>query len=57
MNKILPIIWSDNYISLLPDEKKEIEATYNFKNKNPKLNVIGWNLKKLLRLKTKAVAA
>jgi len=44
-DKILPIIWSDNYISLLPNEKKEVEATYNFKNENPKLNVIGWNLK------------
>ena len=43
--KILPIIWSDNYISLLPDEKKEIEGTYNSKNKIPKLNIIGWNLK------------
>ena len=43
--KILPIIWSDNYISLLPNEKKEIEATYSSKNGKDKLVADGWNLK------------
>jgi len=44
-DKILPIIWSDNYISVLPNEKKDVEATYDYKNKSPKLNAVGWNLK------------
>jgi exo-1,4-beta-D-glucosaminidase len=27
-NEILPVIWEDNYISLLPGEKREVTATY-----------------------------
>ena len=26
--EILPVVWQDNYISLLPGEKREIRATY-----------------------------
>src|SRR5208282_2615409 len=26
--EILPVVWQDNYISLLPGEKREITATY-----------------------------
>ena len=26
--EILPVIWQDNYISLLPGEKREVTATY-----------------------------
>ena len=26
--EILPVIWQDNYISLLPGEKREVSATY-----------------------------
>jgi hypothetical protein len=25
---ILPVLWEDNYVSLLPGEKREIMATY-----------------------------
>ncbi len=26
--EILPVVWEDNYISLLPGEKREVTATY-----------------------------
>ncbi len=27
-DEILPVLWQDNYISLLPGEKREVTATY-----------------------------
>lgn len=44
--EILPVIWQDNYISLLPGEEREISATYanSPKNSKPKVEVTGWNL-------------
>jgi len=26
--EVLPVVWEDNYISLLPGEKREVTATY-----------------------------
>ena len=31
-DEILPVIWQDNYVSLLPGEKREITATYRAQN-------------------------
>lgn len=45
---ILPVIWSDNYISLLPGEKRELKAFINnkyLKNTEPVLILKGYNLK------------
>ena len=45
---ILPILWSDNYISLLPYESRTISAIINnnnLNNINPQLVVDGYNLK------------
>ena len=45
--EILPVVWQDNYISLLPGEKREITATYraaNLSNAKPEVEVSGWNL-------------
>ncbi|MBK8946211.1 MAG: glycoside hydrolase family 2 [Ignavibacteriae bacterium] len=44
---ILPILWSDNYISILPKENKLIEAKIlkNQKNENVEVRLKGWNLK------------
>jgi exo-1,4-beta-D-glucosaminidase len=44
---ILPIFWSDNYISLLPNEKRIIHAQFkdSLKIKNTELKLKGWNLK------------
>jgi exo-1,4-beta-D-glucosaminidase len=45
--EILPVIWEDNYISLLPGEKREITATYRTKElagAKPSVEVSGWNI-------------
>jgi exo-1,4-beta-D-glucosaminidase len=52
-NSVLPIFWDDNYISLLPGEKREINAHFAWEDLNgetPLLEVGGWNLP-LKRLK------
>ncbi|MFK5972041.1 MAG: glycoside hydrolase family 2 TIM barrel-domain containing protein [Flavobacteriaceae bacterium] len=43
---ILPIFWEDNFISLLPGEKRTIRATFN-SNTEAELKVEGWNLNKI----------
>ncbi len=50
--EILPVVWQDNYISLLPGEKREISATYRASQigTNPSghpdaaVSVKGWNV-------------
>jgi exo-1,4-beta-D-glucosaminidase len=45
--EILPVIWQDNYISLLPGEKREINATYRASElgtAKPVVEVSGWNV-------------
>ncbi len=43
---ILPVFWSENYFSILPNETREIKADYSFamKNEKPELRIKGWNL-------------
>ena len=44
--EILPALWEDNYVSLLPGEKREITATYRASElgtAKPYLEVKGWN--------------
>lgn len=45
--EILPVIWDDNYFSLLPGEKRQITATYAAlpNGAKPVLDVGGWNVK------------
>ncbi len=46
-DEILPVIWQDNYISLLPGEKREVTATYRTSElgtAKPIVEVTGWNL-------------
>jgi exo-1,4-beta-D-glucosaminidase len=46
-DEILPVLWDDNYISLLPGESREIEAHYLPQSKLPAkftLRVEGWNV-------------
>ena len=43
---VLPVIWQDNYFSLLPGESREITATYRLRdlgNSPAFLSVDGWN--------------
>lgn len=47
---ILPVLWSDNYVSLLPGEIRVLTATIKnryLENRKPQLIVSGYNLKKL----------
>jgi exo-1,4-beta-D-glucosaminidase len=44
---VAPILWTDNYISLLPHEKRELTATFDAReldNKPPVLEIDGWNI-------------
>jgi exo-1,4-beta-D-glucosaminidase len=45
--EVLPVLWQDNYISLLPGEKREITATSRLSDAGPGpglLEVDGWNV-------------
>ncbi len=47
--EILPVIWQDNYFSLLPGEKRDITATYRAEelgSAQPSVEVSGWNVEK-----------
>jgi exo-1,4-beta-D-glucosaminidase len=47
-DEILPVLWQDNYISLLPGEKREITATYRAQElgaAQPAVEVSGWNVR------------
>ena len=44
---VAPIFWSDNYVSMLPNEKRELTATFEaseLEGKVPVLEVDGWNV-------------
>jgi exo-1,4-beta-D-glucosaminidase len=46
-DEILPVVWEDNYISLLPGEKREITATYRASELGagePLVEISGWNV-------------
>ncbi len=46
-DEILPVVWQDNYISLLPGEKREVTATYRTQElgtAQPAVEVSGWNV-------------
>jgi exo-1,4-beta-D-glucosaminidase len=46
---ILPVFWTDNYISILPGEERELKATFNISDmhgEEPVLEYAGWNVKK-----------
>ena len=44
---ILPVLWSDNYVSILPGETKDLQAKIKkqfIENKKPEFILTGWNL-------------
>jgi exo-1,4-beta-D-glucosaminidase len=44
---VLPVFWEDNYISLLPKEKRVLQVEFDLKNldgEKPLLKVDGWNV-------------
>jgi exo-1,4-beta-D-glucosaminidase len=47
VKEILPVLWQDNYFSLLPGEKRELSATYRTSElgaAKPAVEVSGWNV-------------
>ncbi|HZC25197.1 MAG TPA: beta galactosidase jelly roll domain-containing protein [Candidatus Binatia bacterium] len=45
--EILPVLWEDNYVSLLPGEKRELTATYHASElgaAKPTVEISGWNV-------------
>ena len=47
-DEVLPVLWQDNYLSLLPGESREVSAIYNaedLRGSAPVVAVEGWNLK------------
>lgn len=43
--EILPIVWSDNYVSLLPGEVREVTASYRAPQAEPvRVDLYGWNV-------------
>jgi len=47
MQEVLPVLWEDNYFSLLPGEKREVAATYrkaSLGRGTPAVEVEGWNM-------------
>jgi len=45
--EVLPVLWEDNYFSLIPGEKKEVTATYQttaLGNDTAVVRVSGWNI-------------
>jgi exo-1,4-beta-D-glucosaminidase len=47
-DEVLPLLWQDNYFSLLPGETREVSATYNTKDLRgsvPVVAVEGWNVR------------
>jgi exo-1,4-beta-D-glucosaminidase len=46
-SEILPVVWQDNYFSLLPGEKRKIDASYHAASlggATPAVEVSGWNV-------------
>ncbi len=50
-DEVLPVLWEDNYVSLLPGEKRELEASYrtaDLEGTRPEVEVTGWNITTVL---------
>ena len=46
-DEILPVLWQDNYFSLLPGERREVTATYRARElglARPAVEISGWNV-------------
>jgi exo-1,4-beta-D-glucosaminidase len=45
--EVLPVLWSDNYVSLMPGETRELTATYrpDSEKERSAIEVDGWNIK------------
>jgi exo-1,4-beta-D-glucosaminidase len=46
--EILPVLWQDNYLSLLPGERRELTAEFSSAGSPPVLRLSGYNLSPLI---------
>ena len=49
--EILPVLWEDNYVSLLPGEERTVEARFHRKHSigsHPTLKIGGWNIERAI---------
>jgi exo-1,4-beta-D-glucosaminidase len=49
--EILPVLWQDNYFSLLPGETRQISATFRINQESrgaPSVEVEGWNVNRII---------
>ena len=49
---VLPVVWQDNYLTLMPGEKREVTATYKLKDLGaaaPFVTVEGWNSPRVVK--------
>jgi exo-1,4-beta-D-glucosaminidase len=47
--EILPVLWTDNYLSLLPGESRTVAVSYDIlslKGSKPRVELEGWNVPK-----------
>jgi exo-1,4-beta-D-glucosaminidase len=47
-DEVLPVLWQDNYFSLLPGESRQVTALYktgDLGRSSPAVEVEGWNVK------------
>ena len=50
-SEILPVLWQDNYFSLLPGETRQITASYRIKKESratPSVELEGWNVNRMI---------
>jgi exo-1,4-beta-D-glucosaminidase len=46
-DEVLPVLWEDNYLSLLPGETRVVTARYrqaDLRGKRPEVELQGWNV-------------
>jgi exo-1,4-beta-D-glucosaminidase len=47
-DEVLPVLWEDNYLAVLPGETRQVRATYatkDLRGSAPAVGVEGWNVK------------
>ncbi len=45
---VVPVLWQDNYVSLLPNETRTVAVTFPVRTQMPLLTVRGWNIEQVV---------
>jgi exo-1,4-beta-D-glucosaminidase len=48
--RVVPVFWQDNYVSLLPNETRTVAVTFPARTQMPLLTVRGWNIEQVCRV-------